>query len=181
MQKFITTYAAGDALRKQGLVTTSSAREINPHLFGKLIARHRKALRMNQQETARRIFKDRNLTDASAQSRMSRIESGKVKLTTGLMKRVSRFLQMPVIDIKQACMDDHCPTIALEPTNLHFDPAIIDHLPTIENYIQIINTHLKEKNIKGVALGFQQLCQAATNLAVDHPAKIPDDFHSHQQ
>lgn len=135
--------------------------KINPVLFGKLIALHRRRMRINQQELAKHLYKGEKLSDAGAQSRMSRLESGKVQVTRPMVDRVSKIFDIPVFEIKQKCSEDFTSLLKDQDSSLCFDPFIIECMPTIQGYIQIINAHLKGKNLKGVAFGFQQLCDAA--------------------
>jgi hypothetical protein len=178
MHAQMTSYATPD-LPVQNLLATMPKRiKINPILFGKLVASHRRHMRMSQQDLARYIFKDEDLSDSGAQSRMSRIESGKVKVNQSMVNRVSKLFHLPVPEIHQMCIDNYIRLKNDLEFSLRFEPSIIDYMPTIENYIQIINTHLKEDNIKGVALGFQQLCEAAScDFNVDNcgPDPSPDD------
>jgi hypothetical protein len=70
---------------------------------------------------------------------------------------------VPVNEIQEFCADDYGRLKNDIEFSLRFEPSIIDFFPTVEGYIQIINTHLKEHNYQGVALGFKQMCDAATN------------------
>jgi transcriptional regulator with XRE-family HTH domain len=144
---------------------------INAILFGKLVAAHRRRLRMNQQELARYLYKGEKLSDAGAQSRMSRIESGKIQITRKLIDQVSKLFDIPARDIRAHCAEDFVGFQTGNENSLQFDQSIMEYMPTIAGYIQIINAHLRDGNLKGVTFGFQQLCEAAHQFSSLDPSK----------
>jgi transcriptional regulator with XRE-family HTH domain len=135
--------------------------QIDPVLFGKYLSKLRSIKRIKQAHLARVIYKRTDMSYGSAQSRISRIERGLVKVDEFLINRVATVFEVPVEIIHKECSEEKSAVLQEINYNLSFDPKLLDYFPSLDNYIQIINTGLQNGDIASAILAFNQMCEAA--------------------
>lgn len=136
--------------------------KIDPILFGKYLAKLRSVKRIKQAQLGRAIYKRTDMSYGSAQSRISRIERGQVKVDEFLINRIATIFEVPVETIQKECSEEKSTLIQEINYNLSFDPKLLDYFPSLDNYVQIINLGIKNGDIAASILAFNQMCEAAS-------------------
>jgi transcriptional regulator with XRE-family HTH domain len=133
--------------------------KIDPVKLGEMVADKRTLKRIRQADLGRAIFKGERLTDAAAQSRISRLECGKIKVDDFILDRIASVFKISVAEIQRECIIGaaHSPPLHY---NLTLSPKLLEHFPALDAYIAIINTEIEDDNLRSALIAFGQLCEA---------------------
>jgi transcriptional regulator with XRE-family HTH domain len=148
---------------------------IDPVLFGQLIAKTRKAKNMRQGELGRVVFHDRNIGEAAMQSRISRLECGKITLDDYVINRVASVLEIPLSIVHNQCHHGNSHSKSAK-HNACFDSNFIELFPSVASYVQIINEAIQCGDREAAVIAFNQMCDAVRRRykLLDPPPIIGD-------
>lgn len=151
--------------------------KIDPFKFGDFVSGRRIARRIRQSELGHAIFCDRPMTDAAAQSRISRLECGKIKIDDHIVNRVAAILDEPVSLIHKECSAGFHVGKSLLQSNLSFNVKLLKLFPTLDSYIKIINNEIESGDKDAAVNAFRQMCHAANRSFDKNTGAIAPPFN----
>lgn len=135
---------------------------IDPVLFGAFVSDRRTAANMKQSDLGRAVFPSGDkLSESAAQSRVSRLECGKIRIDDHLINRVAAVLKVPISTVQKQCAHGQGAMVASHCSSISFATSFVELFPALDSYVKIINEAMAAHDKGAAIIAFDQMCKAA--------------------
>jgi hypothetical protein len=135
--------------------------------LGNIIHEARRRYKISQGQLGAMIWPD--LTQTACQSRIHRLENGMMDCNDRLIHRIFEILN--IVDIDVQTLESKFDSMFNEKLLIH--PKVVNLIPEVKPFIELINLAAKRDQIKKVISLFHQMCD---EISYNHP--LDDDLKS---